>query len=161
MIDILTLKRYLDYNPNTGDLIWINNTTCRDMIGQRAGSIFVSKDSRRYWRTKLLGHNYFNHRLAFFYMTGEWPEQIDHKDDNGLNNRWNNLRDVDQSQNFANRGTLDMRGVDQVSPNGYRAKVSYYSQQIYLGVFPTKEQAFEAYKNKLIELHGDYTIYRR
>lgn len=40
------------------------------------------------------------HLFAFYYMTGEWPtEQIDHKDENKLNNKWDNLQPLNSTYN--------------------------------------------------------------
>jgi hypothetical protein len=44
------------------------------------------------------------HRVAWFLMTGAWPEGvIDHVDGDRANNRWANLRDVTTKMNNANR----------------------------------------------------------
>src|SRR5690606_167269 len=45
------------------------------------------------------------HRLAFLYMTGEMPEKVvDHINGDRSDNRWENLRCANQSQNMANVG---------------------------------------------------------
>ena len=46
---------------------------------------------------------YRAHRLAFLYMKGYIPKLIDHKDRNGLNNKWNNLREANKSTNGADK----------------------------------------------------------
>ena len=40
------------------------------------------------------------HLFAFYYMTGKWPAvQIDHEDENKLNNKWDNLQELNSSFN--------------------------------------------------------------
>lgn len=47
---------------------------------------------------------YKSHRAVWLYMTGKWPEgDIDHIDGNGLNNRFENLREVSRSVNSRNQ----------------------------------------------------------
>ena len=59
-----TLKRLIEYDPETG-------------IFTKEGNV-IGCFSDTYTRIMILGKRYKAGRLAWFYMTGEWPEQIDH-----------------------------------------------------------------------------------
>ena len=50
----------------------------------------VSKQGYR--MVTISGVKYYAHRLAWFYVTGEWPADMDHANQNKLDNRWQNLR---------------------------------------------------------------------
>ena len=99
------LRERLHYDPDTGIFIWkiIQRST---RIGKRAGGIWSSKKySCRYRKINLYGRSYREHRLAYLYMTGEWPkDQVDHIDRDGENNIWSNLRQCDQLGNMKNLG---------------------------------------------------------
>jgi hypothetical protein len=41
---------------------------------------------KQYWRVSVDGSRYYAHQLAWLYIYGEWPKQVDHKDRNGHNN---------------------------------------------------------------------------
>jgi hypothetical protein len=96
---------------------------------------------------------YYGHRLAWFYSHNEWPEQeIDHKDHNKSNNRFDNLRKSSHSSNGKNQ-TLNKRnktGTPGVIWDRFRSKWSAYItvnyKRIGLGRFDTKEEAIEARK---------------
>ena len=85
------LKDVLAYCPETGVLTRYNSKHAGTK--DKDGYIIVSIDSVRYKA----------HRLIWFYMTGKWPDTIDHinrvKDDN----RWANLRNVSHQENHKNR----------------------------------------------------------
>src|SRR5262249_32141337 len=97
MITQERLKEVLFYSPKTGTFIWRVTLNPRG----KAGSVAGCKDGA-YWAIRIDRTLYDAHRLAWLYMTGEWPEGIDHRDKDGINNRWKNLREADQSQNGAN-----------------------------------------------------------
>lgn len=66
------LKSLLHYDPKTGIFTW-NNTLKTKVSGKQAGSL--SKDGI------VIGINrgtFRAHRLAFIYMTGAAPSQVDH-----------------------------------------------------------------------------------
>ena len=76
--------------------------------------------------------DYFEHRLAFFMMTGEWPEEdIDHinrvKDDN----RWDNLRAVSHMENGWNTERNNQHvGIDWVKKDSvWRARYTSRKQR--------------------------------
>lgn len=93
------LKYLLYYQPETGHFIWKNITGKRAKIGDIAGH--KSKD---YITIRIDKKLYHAQVLAFFYMTGKWPQyDIDHKDLNKTNNIWENLREATRSQNGGNK----------------------------------------------------------
>jgi len=75
-------RRYIHYNPLTGS---VNVPTY--MNGKYLGFKYNWKQIKV-------------HLFAFYYMTGEWSrEQIDHIDENKLNNKWDNLQPLSGSNN--------------------------------------------------------------
>jgi hypothetical protein len=89
------------------------------------------------------------HRVIWAIVTGEWPNEIDHKDGNGLNNKWGNLSNVDKLMNMKN-----MRGrKGRDLPSGvylnkkskrYIARITTDGCHIHVGTFITPSEAFEA-----------------
>jgi hypothetical protein len=81
------LASVLDYDPITGLIThksgkpagWINN-----------GYIRIGK------------FQIYGHRIAFYKMTGRWPDEIDHINHNTLDNSWANLREADRFGNNRN-----------------------------------------------------------
>src|SRR6266704_128840 len=94
------LKELLSYDPLTGVFLW-RVKRCNKMPGDVAGC----NKNRNYTVVYVEGKSYRAHRLAWFYMTGEWPATfLDHRDMNKHNNAWENLRLATKSQNQANIG---------------------------------------------------------
>lgn len=57
----------------------------------------------RYYRIVVDGKQYKFHRMVFLYHKGYLPKIIDHVDNDRLNNKIENLREVTQQQNCLNR----------------------------------------------------------
>lgn len=143
------LKRLVSYNPETGVIVRLVSTG----RGARAGEIAGSVDKKSGYVQLWIGRRHFRaHRIAWFYMTGEWPALIDHINGDGADNRWCNLRLATKSQNAANQSPKAAREL----PKGvYRYPYQYggrpYAQirvenvVVTIGVFDTVDQAQAAY----------------
>src|ERR1035437_5724966 len=93
------LKELLHYDPETGLFTWKNTRHNAVKIGAIAG--YWRKDG--YVGIYVLGHHYLAHRIAWLYMTCEWPEfEIDHENRKYSDNRWKNLREATHLQNMHN-----------------------------------------------------------
>jgi len=90
------LKELFYYDPVTGDFIRKVKSTCA-----KAG-VCHCYDAKGYFRLWVNGRRYRLHRLMWFYMTGEWPDEIDHINHKRDDNRWCNLRNVSRSENQRN-----------------------------------------------------------
>lgn len=134
------------YDPENGIFTWrIARRKCRP------GDVVGTTEPRGYQVAKLDYRIYYLHRLAWLYMTGEWPEDgVDHIDRNKSNNRWGNLRKATAKENAENTGLKksNRSGVTGVSwCGGYwvaRIKNNYKSKTI--GYFKDFDSAVRARK---------------
>lgn len=138
MIDQARLKEVLQYDPDTGEFIWRQRMSSRAPVGGRAG---VTRQDG-YVKISIDKRQYFAHRLAHLYMTGKWPQEIDHRDRNPSNNRWGNLRAVSRSVNLENRACAGW----YKRPSGYCAQIVAAGAKRYLGTYPTEAGARAAYE---------------
>jgi hypothetical protein len=145
-IEIERLRHVLQYNPETGVFTWRVNRGQR----ARAGSVAGSYDGEAYWRIQIDRKKYKAHRLAWFYVHEEWPQSVDHRNGDTLDNSLGNLRAVSHAENHQNRRTpnkgtkVGVLGVD-VHNGMFRARITKNGKQIHLGYFETNEQAYAAY----------------
>lgn len=158
-MDAAQLRQILKYDPATGLFQWRASRGSLAPAGAPAGS----KTVHGYWTIRVNKHPYYAHRLAFLYMTGEWPTaQVDHANRDRCDNRWANLRAASHSENVWNRGRLatNKSGFKGVS---WRAKIKRWRAQICvdgkireLGRFRTAEAAHEAYCVAAQEAFGQF-----
>lgn len=151
------LKQVLHYDPRTGVFTRIARLGSRGVVGTTAGSV----DKYGYWKTMIDGKHHKLHRLAFLYMTGNWPEhEVDHIDTDKSNNSWKNLRDSTHRQNMANRGitSSNTSGFKGVRPERgrFRANIRVNGTIKFLGYFDTPEEASAAYVSAANDLHGEF-----
>ena len=142
------LKEKLEYNPETGIFTWL--------INKKIG--YLDKDG--YLIITIKCKHYRAHRLAWLYMTGSWPvNQIDHIDRNRINNIFENLRDVTNTQNHWNEGysknnTSGYKGVYWYKPyKKWKAQISVNGKHIHLGYFDIPEEAAKAYREAKEKYH--------
>lgn len=95
MLNQKVLKCLLHYDPETGLFMrytWQGAKPCG------------CKDSQGYIRLGVSNKVYYAHRLAWLYMTGNWPlKEIDHKNRIRSDNRWNNLQEASRLTNEHNK----------------------------------------------------------
>lgn len=151
--EILTqslLKNVLRYEPDTGHFYWIAPCSRFSMVkpGQRAGSLH----SRGYIVLKVYGRSYRAHRLAWFYVHGEWPHpEIDHINRNKIDNRIANLRVTDHLGNMQNKGLYrsNSSGYTGVSWHKQRGKwvaqIQVAKRNHHIGFFDDPSTAHAAY----------------
>ena len=71
MIEHSYLKEILFYDPLTGHFIWKVDKGSNKIKGKIAGNL---DKSTGYIRIQINKKRYLSHVLAWFYMTGKWPE---------------------------------------------------------------------------------------
>lgn len=102
------LKELLDYNPSTGDFRWRVDKA----RAAKKGQITNSLHKHGYLRISVDCVRYPSHRLAFLYMTGEWPSNtVDHINGIRNDNRWENLRDVSRQVNATNKASVGKTSI--------------------------------------------------
>jgi len=157
------LKAVLHYDPDTGVFTWTKSFAGHRQKGKQAGSLGpkYSKGNLVYKQRniKINGKIYLASRLAWLYMTGEFPtfptNEIDHINHNPMDNSWTNLRAVNKKMNARNRSlnTNNKSGITGVfwNKNDRRwiAQIRAHGKAIYLGSFHKKDDAAKA--RKLVE----------
>lgn len=98
------------------------------------------------------GRHYKAHRIAWLLIHGYWPEEIDHINGDGYDNRLSNLREVTHKENQRNQkllsnnksGTCGVFWKKQDSVWGAQIKIN--GRQKHLGYFKDKSDAILARK---------------
>lgn len=155
------LREVLHYNPLTGNFTWLNPHYSKPSLQNKKAGSLNPKDG--YVRIGLNGQSYLAHRLAWLYMTGEWPpELIDHRDVNGSNNSFSNLRLASHSENHTNTNrrsdnTSGHKGVSlRWDKKKWLAFVNYKGRRVYTEAFDSYEQACAAQEIAAEKHHGNF-----
>ena len=142
------LKELITYDPDSGEVRWkvkkSGNTKIGDIVGRTKtdGYRGVTIDRKEYCL----------HRIIWMFVYGYFPSVVlDHINGVKGDNRLCNLREATFSQNNQNRGmmsnnTSGYRGVCWIKSNRkWRASISIKGKPKHIGLYSTKEEAFEAY----------------
>jgi hypothetical protein len=159
------LRELLDYQPREGLFYWrvdrysIPGTRLNVRAGDVAGSVAPSG----YRFIGIDGCRYLASRLAWLWMTGDWPDgEVDHRDTNSANDRWENLRETTRGLNNANTkrrsdNTSGFKGVSFDAPRRkWAAQISVDRRRIFLGRFHTAQSAYAAYVAAAEKHFGEY-----
>jgi hypothetical protein len=156
------VAEYLAYDPATGIFRW-KKRSGNSKAGTIAGTLGKRSPGDRTGRRRIniLGGRYPAANIAWLLMTGAWPEdRIDHRNNDGTDDRWINLREATQAQNMMNQS------VRSDSPTGFKG-IRFYKRNLrkpwaahisgkHIGYFATAEDAAIAYDAAAIETYGEF-----
>jgi len=166
------LLECVSYNKETGVFTWKKRPlshfktemACKTFNTRFCNTVCGSKLTNDYVRIGLFGVDYLAHRLAYFYVNGQFPQnQIDHINGIRTDNRFSNLRSVTNKENSHNRQQLNknsstgLSGVIFDKARGlFRASIQIDGKSKHLGRFKSKEEAHEAYLKAKRILHTSF-----
>lgn len=163
------LHELFSYDKESGELIWRG----------RPQSHFKSDNEWRRWNTRYAGKSsgtiirpeaprrmvtinhldYPAHRIIWKLVTGSEPPEVDHRDRDGTNNKFSNLREATHEQNCQNR----VRAKKSTMPTGVRysgrrfyAAITVNGERRHLGMFDSELEASLAYRSAAQSLHGEF-----
>ena len=140
------LTTLLHYDPETGiftqKMRWWNREP-----GDRVGGL----TPQGYWYVGVGGKQYPAHRLAWFYVHGEWPtDDIDHINRVRDDNRWCNLRATTRSKNLHNSSRRKASGTKGVywhkCNKRWDASIMVNYETYHIGSFKNEQDAINARK---------------
>tara|TARA_R110002094_G_scaffold157781_2_gene144049 strand:+ start:17418 stop:17915 length:498 start_codon:yes stop_codon:yes gene_type:complete len=142
------LLSILSYNPITGEVTWENPTSHRLKRGDRAGCV----NGNGYRIITFQRNPFLEHRLIWLMLYGEWPEQIDHINQDKTDNRLSNLRNASSLENHRNlsiskRNTSGFTGVSwSKTYQHWVASISLNKKSVCLGCYTNKVDAINCRK---------------
>ena len=157
-------RELLTYNPDTGKLFWKerplkyfknpNYTKSWNIkyAGKEALTAIAFRKSGQIARLegRVLNKSYYTHRIAWLMYYGEWPKnQIDHINQDPIDNRIENLRDVTNAENSKNKtlqknnttGYVGVYFYKHKRYKKYRARIRINTILKHLGYYDTAEEA--------------------
>jgi hypothetical protein len=161
MITAERLREALDYDPKTGVFRW------KILRGKaRPGFIAGVVRDNGYRYIGLDGREYSAHRLAWLYVTDEWPKgDLDHRHGNRDFNAFSELRLATRTQNNGNarrrksnrtgfKGVRKMCDTPRAKP--FHARICVQGKTHDLGTFATAEEAHKAYVAAAQQFFGEF-----
>jgi len=152
-------KIYLTGKYSNNSFVLVNN------------SIYKLYGKMKWWAKKGRNNNlYAFNRIGYLHriiLKAKDGQFVDHINCNSLDNRKENLRFCDISENARNRGkqTNNKSGykgvyksmsIRQKTPT-WRSQIQFNNKLINIGCFKTKEEAYNAYCLKSKELHKEFS----
>lgn len=161
------LHRIFDYDLHTGNLIWRHRDDVAKQINSRCvGKIAGTKKPGEIQVCVL--HNGTQrllraHRVVWALVTGEWPRgDLDHRNGNPHDNRFENLRLATSSDNRCNirrvRSATGLRGVHRSSSGSYYASAKKHGEMVRIGPFKLPQDAAAAYDELASRLQGEFAV---
>lgn len=146
------VKQLLEYYPDAGVFVYVAKRwrfpggTIAGKVHNKRGHVYVKIDQQAY----------LAHRLAWFYVHGEWPSgDLDHINGDRADNRICNLRIANKAPQRGN--TSGVKGVSyHHHAKRWYAAITVNRERIRLGSFKTKEEAGQAYATAAAKYHGEF-----
>ena len=158
MIIAKRLKEVLTYHPDTG--LFTRN---REFGGWAPGEVAGCVKLDGYRRIAIDKIQYPASHLVWFYCHGVWPKHhMDHKNNNRDDNRIENLRECNPSENLANqrlssRNKSGFKGVSwaRIAEKWY-ASIKIMGKSKNLGYYNDPEEAHRAYCRAAKKYFGEF-----
>lgn len=158
------LKLQFTYDPETGDLFKIPFVDAMGRYQTRYSkgpirNVLTNHGGKSYYRTSLTSQrkDVLVHRVIFKMVYGWEPEEVDHINGDGCDNRLVNLRACDHVTNHQNRrlsssNTSGAMGVSRTrGKKRWRARIRYQGKDINLGEFANMVDAIQARRDAELE----------
>jgi len=149
------LLEVLSYDPVTGIFTWRVALARRVRVGDVAGG----KREGGYTVIGIDGRNHRSHRLAWFYVHGEWPAgPLDHRQGVAAGDGINNLRLATPTINSRNRVAGSMAGIEHRAgrPRPWRVRIAVDRKLRTVGSFADLDAARAAYREAKQRLHPEF-----
>jgi HNH endonuclease len=157
------LLAVLSYEPETGKVRWLRRVRCYGGFreaGEEAGTAKDGYTKIIYTDSEGVRHELRRARLAWFFMTGRWPKEVDHIDRDRSNDKWSNLREVTRTENNLNAGlradnVSTKRGVSWVAGRKmWLARLTISKRIVLSREFHSLDEAIAARKDAEIKYLG-------
>lgn len=153
MITQERLKEKFEYDPTTG--VFTRKASQR-RSSERVGNL----EANGYLRINIDGKKYLAHRLAWLFVYGVLPNELDHVDGQRAHNAIANLREVSRTENCFNRtkreGTTSSRKGVSRCQGKWQAEIKVGDKRIYLGRFEDEDAAAFAYEEAAERYFGEF-----
>lgn len=159
------LQSILNYDPKTGIFVWKKRSDVSEAWNTKYAGKEAGRVARNGYREIIIWKKHYQaSRIAWLYVTGEWPSlDIDHKDNIRINNVFSNLRQATNTENLRNRKKQknNKSGYKGVFYNKYNknwtASINVSRKKSkFLGAFKTAEEAHSAYCQAANKYHGEF-----
>lgn len=151
------VRELFTYNPDTG----VFTNRLRRSANALPGSVAGGINKAGYWTISVDNRRYLAHRLAWLYVTGNWPDKIiDHKNGDKIDNRFDNLREACHSENGCNKGPRrdNKSGIKNVMwqkhQGGWYIQLKIYGVKYFYGYFKDLELAALVAEEARDKIHG-------
>lgn len=153
------LNECFSYNKKTGALVWkkrpshhfSNDGGCNIWNSRYANTRTGYLMRNGYLQTRISGKLYLTHRIVYKMKYGVDPaHEIDHRNRNPRDCRWDNLREATSTQNSQNqslrKNNTGFKGVYYDRERGkFQVGIRVNKRKIHLGRYATAEEAYKVY----------------